>query len=139
MCEITEELRKVIESIIRAMLYHDSKIVFVCPSQEKADICFNRFNSIINQSSNILNPEIEEKSNAEIKFKNGSTIEIITPKKREEVIRGKRSSINHWWFDWEGSGIDNETLDNVLNPFASDSPIVKKDQKLLYCSSSDRT
>lgn len=101
-------------------MYHDSKITFSCPSREKADICFSRITSVINQNSNILNPEIEEKSNAEIKFKNGSVIEIIAPKKREEVIRGKRASIDHWWFDWEGSGIDNETLDKVLKPFVSD-------------------
>lgn len=114
---ITEELRKVIESILRAILYHNSKIIFACPSQEEADICFSRFNSIINQSSNILNPEIEEKSNTEIKFKNGSAIEIIAPKKREKVVRGKRVSLEHWVFDWECNGIDNETLDEILKPF----------------------
>lgn len=120
-------------------MYCDSKIVFACSSQEAADKCFSRFNSIINQKSNILSPEIKEKSKTKIKFKNGSIIEIIIPTKREEVIRGKRASKNHWIFDWECNGIDDATIEEALKPFISDNITIKTGNELLYCSSSDES
>ena len=72
-------------------------------------------NIIANQS--MLQNEILEIHNPIIKFKNGSSIEVLSPRKEESVVRGRRANINPWLYDFESPGISDEKLDKILDPF----------------------
>lgn len=49
----------------------------------------------------------------EIIFENGSVIQTIESK--GEVIRGKRSELKNWFYDYEMNNVDLSFLDNFIN------------------------
>lgn len=109
------KLDKEVECIIRAILYPKSQICLVC---DKNDIekCSDDFRLLSDQHK-IIQKEIKTMENAEIIFKNGSSIKIITPNKPEENIRGKRAKIYPYSFDWEYAAIDKEVFEEVCKPY----------------------
>lgn len=115
-------------------MYYDSKIIFACSLQKEADKYLNRFNSIINQHFSLLNPEIKEKSNYKIKFKNNSIIEILKPKDREDVVRGKRAEFDHWCFECE-TLFDEDVINETVKSFMIFDDVRTKHKPILYCSS----
>lgn len=110
------------------------KIIFACSLQKEADKCLNRFNSIINQHFSLLNPEIKEKSNYKIKFKNASIIEILEPKDREDVVRGRWAEFVHWYFDYE-TLFDEDVINEAVKPFMIFAETRTKRKPILHCSS----
>lgn len=102
---------KKVECFIRAILYPKSRIAFVCDDEHEAKDCF-------------------------IKFKNGSSIEILRPHKEEFTARGRRASISPWFYDFESNGIIDEDLDKILDPFmVKDPPDFKQEYDCIWCSS----
>lgn len=110
------KLRKEIECFIRAILYPESKILFANKNEDEAKTCFIDIKNIINNQPMLQN-EISEIHDTIIKFKNGSSIEILSPSKEKSVVRGKRANINPWLYDFESHGISNKELDEILDPF----------------------
>jgi hypothetical protein len=109
------KLRKEIECILRAILYSKSQICLVCDENDMEKY-FDDFRTL-NDQHKILQDEIKTMENAEIVFKNGSSIKIITPSKPEETVRGNRAKIHPWSWEWEHPVIDDELFEEVLKPF----------------------
>lgn len=129
------KLRKEIECFIRAILYPRSKILFASKNEDESETSFSEMENII-ESQPILQNEISGIHNPIIKFKNGSSIEVLNPNKEESIVRGKRAKIKPWTYDFESPGISDEKLDEVLEPFmVKDSPNFKRKYDCIWCSS----
>ena len=129
------KLRKEIECFIRAILYPDSKILLASKNRNEFETCFSDMENII-ENQTVLQNEILEIHNPIIKFKNGSSIEVLSPRKEESTIRGKRANINPWLYNFESPGISDEELDDVLEPFmVKDSPDFTREYDCIWCSS----
>lgn len=111
------KLQKEIEAMLRAILYPKSHICIVYPNDHEAKKCFGDCKRVIKNNINTLKTEINRIDSPVIHFKNGSSIEIISPKKREDNIRGKRAEMKHWMFDYEAFSINEEELDKILQPY----------------------
>lgn len=52
--------------------------------------------------------------NNRIEFENGSVIEFIVPEKSREIIRGRRSKLPMWLYDYECC--NQEDIDKAIEP-----------------------
>lgn len=129
------KLRKELECFIRAILYPESKILFASNNGDETKNVLCDMKNIVDKQP-LLQNEISEIHNPIIKFKNGSSIEVLSKKKEESIIRGKRANINPWLYDFESPGISNEELDEVLKPFMVENPpSFKPEYDCIWCSS----
>ncbi|MBS5307700.1 hypothetical protein [Clostridium sp.] len=68
----------------------------------------------------------------EIIFENGSVIQTIESK--GEIIRGKRSELKNWLYDYEMNDVDLSFLDN----FISKENIKSNDDEIIFMSSGSK-
>ena len=101
--------------IARAILYPESKIITVSPDEESANRTYNTTVKLLTYDP-YVNSSYDKKDNLVISFKNGSTIECISPKPESENIRGKRANIKPLMYEWEYMISDN-VIDEVLKPY----------------------
>ena len=107
---------KTLEAVLKAMLYPQSYIGIAYKDEKDSEKDFNEIKAIIDNHA-IIKEEIKTIDDTVIRFKNGSYIEVLKPKKEEDIIRGKRTNISHWLYDFEYCGISDEDFDKVIKPF----------------------
>ena len=107
---------KCIEAIIRAILYPQSYIGIAYKDEKDSEKDFNEIKAIIDNHA-IIKEEIKTVDDTVIRFKNGSHIEVLKPKKEEDVVRGKRADMAHWLYNFEYCGISDEDFEEVIKPF----------------------
>ena len=104
--------------IARAILYPKSQIITVSPDEESAKKTYDTTVKLLTYDP-CVNSLYNNRNNLIINFKNGSTIECISPKPdkpESENIRGKRANIKPWMYDWEYM-ISDDVIDKVLEPY----------------------
>lgn len=107
--------------IARAIIYPESQIITVSPDEESAKKTYDTTVKLLTYDP-YMNSSYDDKYNLIIKFKNGSTIECISPKPESENIRGKRANIKPFMYEWEYM-ISDDVIDEVLKPY------IKKEDK----------
>ena len=101
--------------IARAILCPKSQIITVSPDEKTAKKTYDTTIKLLTYDP-CVDSLYDKKDNLIISFKNGSTIECISPKPESDVIRGQRANIKHWMYDWEYS-IPDDVIEEVLKPY----------------------
>jgi len=101
--------------IARAILYPKSQIITVSPDEESMKKTYDTTVKLLTYDP-CMNSSYDNKDNLIINFKNGSTIECITPKPKSENIRGKRANIKPLMYEWEYM-IPDKVIEDVLKPY----------------------
>lgn len=100
-------------AICTSILKEENKTLIVSPDEEKSKEARLETEKLLQQGSLVgLDTYAIDKI---IKFKNGSTIEFIVPEKGSDTIRGKRSKLPMWLYDYECC--NQEDIDRVIEPF----------------------
>lgn len=100
-------------AICTSILKEDNKTLIASPDEEKSKEARIETEKLLQHGSLVgLDTYATDKI---IKFKNGSTIEFIVPEKASDTIRGKRSKLPMWLYDYECGNQDE--IDETLKPF----------------------
>jgi len=94
-------------------LKDENKTLIVSPDEEKSIEARLEAEKLLQQGS-VVGLDTYATNNR-IGFQNGSAIEFISPTKSNDVIRGKRSKLPMWLYDYESCSQDN--IDKVIEPF----------------------
>jgi hypothetical protein len=108
-----KDTSKLIMAICSSMLKEENKTLIVSPDEEKSKEAILETNKLLQQGS-LVGLDTYSSDNR-IVFKNGSTIEFVVPEKESDTIRGKRSKLPMWLYDYEY--YDKEEVDKGLEPF----------------------
>ena len=117
--KFTEDMRgcklydwqKILLIIANSILKSKNKTVIVSPNESQKQHTYNKALKYLTYDP-AVKIQTDDK-NCMIYFKNGSSIECITPKSESEIIRGKRADISHWHYDYEIP----DNIDEILEPF----------------------
>lgn len=100
-------------AICSSILNEENKTLIASPDEEHSKEARLETEKLLKQGSYVgLDTYATDKV---IRFKNGSTIEFITPTKESETCRGKRSKLPMLLYDYEYCS--QEDIDKVIEPF----------------------
>ena len=123
------EWQKILLFVCNAILKNENKIVVVSPDKEHKDNVYNKTRKILSYDPAVVSSY--DDSNCVIEFKNGSSITCLTPKPKEDVIRGKRADISNWLYDFEI--VPQDIIDEAIKPF--ELPRCDKCEQCYYAKS----
>ena len=107
-----KEYIDIIECVSRVILFPETRALMVYENNDK----MNRARTI---TSDLIDAEcgneVEDIAEYTINFKNGSTIEFVTPNPRQDVIRGKGASIDYMLYDWKDYDGITDALDGIVS------------------------
>ena len=100
-------------AICTSILKEETKTLIASPDEDKNKEARFETEKLLQQGSLVgLDTYATDKI---IKFKNGSTIEFIVPDKESDTIRGKRSKLPMWLYDYEC--YNKEDINKAIEPF----------------------
>lgn len=100
-------------AICTSILKEENKTLIASPDEEKNKEARLETEKLLLQGS-LVGLDTYASDN-KIVFKNGSTIEFIVPTKESDTIRGGRSKLPMWLYDYECYNKDD--IDKVVEPF----------------------
>jgi hypothetical protein len=99
-------------AICTSILKEENKTLIASPDEERSKEARLETEKLLQQGRMVgLDTYATDKI---IKFKNGSTIEFIAPENECETIRGRRSKLPMWLYDYECCNLEEE-LDTAEN------------------------
>lgn len=108
-----EDKSKLIMAICSSILKEENKTLIISPDKEKSKEVRLETEKLL-QQARVVGLDTHEREN-EICFENGSTIKFVVPNKESETIRGKRSGLPMWLYDYEC--FNQEEFDKAVEPF----------------------
>lgn len=108
---------RLIMAICTSILKEENKTLVVSPDEEKRKEVRLETEKLLKHGS-LVGLDAYSKNN-KIEFKNGSTIEFVVPQKESDTIRGKRSKLPMWLYDYECCSQDD--IDNTVEPFINNT------------------
>lgn len=99
----------------RAILYKETKTIYVCNSKKDKETSYKQLCAVLPPS------EIKSNCNYRIEFANGSSIECLIPDELK-TVRGKRSELKPYvnYDPYELYCLDNKTIDEILCPLMTE-------------------
>ena len=106
-----------IMAIVTSILKDKTKTLIVSPDEKSSREAIFETEKLLKQSgvSGLDACTYEKDNQTKIKFKNGNFIEFVSQVKDSDVIRGRRSEIPMWLYDYECYSQDD--IDKVIEPF----------------------
>ena len=102
-------------AVCTSILKDNYKTLIASPNEEKSNEARLETDKLFHQGS-YVGLYAYEKDNI-IKFINGSSIEFVIPEKASDTIRGKRSKLPMWLYDYECYNQDNfnKAVESFIN------------------------